>query len=183
MAKLMSPTNVEPACIPTPDFKDSGLGSGYDNIQNVQLAGYGKYFRPTCLTDELGPEANHYCESKSKCNTSTNPTVQSQGGKPVDCFRKTSYLEGSEGWCLVTDDATQIEKLSQTSSWGFCSRDCFLKNVENVEPHDNDQVTILRKICENSQESSTGKSGENVNSFSQEFLVTHSQEPCPRNFL
>ena len=163
------------------------------------------------MTDELGPEANHYCESKSKCNTSTNPprspeckeflsnnlavekefisenlhkiTVQSQGGKPVDCFRKTSYLEGSEGWCLVTDDATQIEKLSQTSSWGFCSRDCFLKNVENVEPHDNDQVTILRKICENSQESSTGKSGENVNSFSQEFLVTHSQEPCPRNFL
>ena len=121
MAKLMSPTNVEPACIPTPEFKDSGLKSGYDNIQNVQLTGYGKYFRPTCLTDELGPSANHYCESKSKYNTSTNPprspeckeflsnnpavekefssenlhkiTVQSQGEKPVDCFRKTSYLK------------------------------------------------------------------------------------------
>ena len=49
------------------------------------------------------------------------------------------------------------------------------------------QVTILRKICGNSQESFlgicgnsqesfTGKSGENVDSFSQEFLVTHSQE-------
>ena len=45
------------------------------------------------------------------------------------------------------------------------------------------QVTILRKIRGNSQESSTGKSGENVDSFSQEFLVTNSEEPGPRNFL
>ena len=165
MAKLVSPTNVEPACIPTSDFKDSSLGSGYDNIQNVQLAGYGKYYREPCQTDELGPSANHYCESNSKCDTSKNPpispeckeflsnnpavenefssknlhkiTVKAQGGKPVDCFRKTSYLEGSEGWCLVTDDATQIGELSLTSSWGFCSRDCFLKNVENIEPDTN----------------------------------------------
>jgi len=35
----------------------------------------------------------------------------------------------------------------------------------------------------NSQESFTGKSGENVDSFSQEFLITHSEEPGPRNFL
>ena len=57
-----------------------------------------------------------------------------------------------------------------------------------------DQVTILRKIRGNSQESFLGirgnsqesfrgKSGENVDSFSQEFLVTHSEEPGPRNFL
>ena len=56
------------------------------------------------------------------------------------------------------------------------------------------QVTILRKIRGNSQESFlgirgnsqesfTGKSGENVDSFSQEFLVTNSEEPGPRNFL
>ena len=56
------------------------------------------------------------------------------------------------------------------------------------------QVTILRKIRGNSQESflvirgnsqesSTGKSGENVDSFSQEFLVTNSEVPGPRNFL
>ena len=166
MAKLVFPTNVEPACIPTPDFKDSGLGSGYDNIQNVQVAGYGKYYRSECLTDELGPSVNHDCDKNSKCDTSQNPpispeckeflannpevekefssknlhkiVVQAQDKWPVDCFRKTSYQEGSEGWCSVSEDATQIGKLSKISSWGFCSRNCFLKkNVSNDEPNDN----------------------------------------------
>ena len=45
------------------------------------------------------------------------------------------------------------------------------------------QVTILRKIRGNSQESFTGKSGENVDSFSQEYIVTNSEDPGPRNFL
>ena len=64
----------------------------------------------------------------------------------------------------------------------------------NVKIQVDSQVTILRKIRGNSQESFlgirgysqepfTGKSGENVDSFPQEFLVTHSQEPGPRNFL
>ena len=59
-----------------------------------------------------------------------------------------------------------------------------LKNW-TFSPEDNKttQVTILRKIRGNSQESFTGKSGENVDSFSQEFLVTNSEEPGPRNFL
>ena len=45
------------------------------------------------------------------------------------------------------------------------------------------QVTILRKIRGNSQESSTGKSGENVDRFYREFPVTNSEEQGPRNFL
>ena len=182
MAKLVSPTNVEPACIPTLDFKDTGLGSGYDNIQNVQVAGYGKYYRSKCLTDELGPSVNHDCDKKSKCDTSKNPpispeckeflannpevekefssknlhkiVVQAQDKWPVDCFRKTSYQEGSEGWCSVSKDATQIGELSKISSWGFCSRYCFLKNnASTVEPNDNvfrskENVDILEdELC------------------------------------
>ena len=38
------------------------------------------------------------------------------------------------------------------------------------------QVTILRKIRGNFQESFTGKSGENVDSNSEEFLVTYSKK-------
>ena len=45
------------------------------------------------------------------------------------------------------------------------------------------QVIILRKILGNSQESFTGKSSENVNSFFEDFLVTHSEEPGARNIL
>ena len=49
--------------------------------------------------------------------------------------------------------------------------------------YDPTQVTILRKIRRNSQESFTGKSGENAYSYSEEFLATHSEEPGPKNFL
>ena len=38
------------------------------------------------------------------------------------------------------------------------------------------QVTILRKIRGNSQESFTGKSGKSVDSYSEEFLVTRSEK-------
>ena len=59
---------------------------------------------------------------------------------------------------------------------------------------DSSQVTILRKIHgnsqesflgirRNSQESFTGNFSENVDSYSEEFLVTHSEEPGLRNFL
>ena len=162
LIKLVRPANVETACVPTENYKDSGLGPGFDNIQNVILAGFGRYYRPTCQTDDLGPMTNHYCTKDTTCNTSENPpisatckkflsenpevqkefsdknlhkiTLKSSGSAPVDCFRKTSYQEGSQGWCPVSDDATKLGHLSQTNSWGFCSRDCFLKNVENVEP-------------------------------------------------
>ena len=192
MVKLFSPTHVEPACIPTPKFKDSGLGTGYDNIQNVQVAGYGQYHRSVCMTDELGPSVYHYCDKNSKCDTSKNPPispeckeflvnnpevekefssknlhkiiVQAHEKWPVACYRKTSYQEGSEGWCLVTDDATQIGELYKTSSWGFCSRDCFLKkNVSNIEPNDNvfrskENVDILDdELCNKFLSATLGK--------------------------
>ena len=162
LLKLVSPTNVLPACLPAPSFQDSGLGPGFDNIQNVMLAGYGRYYREPCQTDELGPSPNHYCAKNSKCNTEENPPVSAtcnkfltnnpevqqefsdknlhkitlniQGKDPVDCFRKTSYQEGSKGWCQVSDDASTIGEITGTSSWGFCSKDCFLKNTEYVEP-------------------------------------------------
>jgi len=55
------------------------------------------------------------------------------------------------------------------------------QNLALSGPCNESQVTILRKIRGNSQESFL--SGENVDSFSQEFLVTNSEEPGPRNFL
>ena len=45
------------------------------------------------------------------------------------------------------------------------------------------QVIILRKIRRNFLESFTGKSSENVDSFFEEFLETHFEEPGARNFL
>ena len=51
------------------------------------------------------------------------------------------------------------------------------------EPSEQSQVTILQKISGNSQESFTGKSSENVDSYFEKFLVTLSEEQDPRNFL
>ena len=158
---LASPTNAEPACLPSSDFKDSSLGAGFDNIQNVMLAGFGRYYRTPCMTDDLGPSPNHYCVKDSKCNTDVNPPVTeecqklftdnpeienefsnknlhkitaSDSSKQFDCFRKTSFEEGSKGWCPVTDDASTIGNIQSTDSWGFCGKDCFLKENENIEP-------------------------------------------------
>ena len=162
LIRLGSPTNTEPACFPSTDYKDSGLGNGFDNIQNVMLAGYGRYYRAPCQTDDLGPSPSHYCTKGSKCNLSVSPpiseachnfisnnpevekefsdknlhkvTVRDAGKNSFDCFRKTSYEEGSKGWCHVTDDASKIGTIVQTDSWGFCGKDCFLQDTENIEP-------------------------------------------------
>ena len=47
------------------------------------------------------------------------------------------------------------------------------------EPSEQSQVTILQKIIGNSQESFTGKSSENVDSYFKKFLITLSEEQGP----
>ena len=159
--RLASPTNTEPACLPSGNFIDSSLGAGFDNIQNVMLAGFGRYYRAPCITDDLGPSINHYCVKDSKCNTDVNPPVTEECQKlftdnpeienefsntnlhkitirdfdsQFDCFRKTSLKEGSKGWCPVTNDASTIGNIQSTNSWGFCGKDCFLREGKNIEP-------------------------------------------------
>ena len=55
-----------------------------------------------------------------------------------------------------------------------------LEFLDSAYPYSQESFLGIRG---NSQESFTEKSSENVDSFSHEFLVTHSQEPGPRNFL
>ena len=157
--RLASPTKTEPACLLSGDFIDSRLGTGFDNIQNVMLAGFGRYYRSPCMTDDLGPSLNHYCVEDSECNTDVNPPVTEECQKlftdnpeienefsdtdlykitirdlQFDCFRTTSFKEESKGWCPVTDDASTIGRIQSTDSWGFCGKDCFLREGENIEP-------------------------------------------------
>ena len=93
------------------------------------------------------------------------------------------FIVVEKDWTVVEKDCTVVEK-----DCIVAETDCIVVKkdsivLEKVCIVDETQVTILRKIRGNSQESFTGKSGENVDSFSQDFLVTHSQEPGPRNFL
>ena len=56
-------------------------------------------------------------------------------GTFVNCYRRSSNIEGSRGWCTVDTDASLLGELSMDKSWGFCSTDCFLKdNSGELEP-------------------------------------------------
>jgi len=50
-----------PACIPSFDFTDTGI--------RAYIAGYGKYKRKYCQTDEYGPSKFHYCKTNFNIKT------------------------------------------------------------------------------------------------------------------
>eukprot|EP00091_Calanus_sinicus_P014491 TRINITY_DN32053_c0_g1_i1.p1 TRINITY_DN32053_c0_g1~~TRINITY_DN32053_c0_g1_i1.p1 ORF type:complete len:161 (-),score=20.31 TRINITY_DN32053_c0_g1_i1:244-726(-) len=50
---------MKPICLPGPKLQDT--------VVKATLAGYGNYFRSSCLTDSNGPMKYHYCFGKSKC--------------------------------------------------------------------------------------------------------------------
>lgn len=142
------------ACLPKPNFPD--------NSRKGQLAGYGKYVRNHCQTDEYGPSKYHFCADPVSCETVKSHPQNSLCKKffedPVSnnlgdisdiilvdstnnetyCYQDKSPKEGSVGWCHVNQDATIIQELSTTDSWGFCDKDC----TKNDEP----TAGVLRQI-------------------------------------
>ena len=128
------------ACLPGPTFQDSGI--------KAILAGYGKYVRNNCQTDEYGPSKYHYCAETSICNSEEphpqnslcknffEDPVSNKLGDVTDivligsdnnetyCYQEKSPKVGSSGWCHVDQDASKIQVLSPTDSWGFCGKDC-----------------------------------------------------------
>jgi len=142
----------EPACLPGPNFKDNGIGSGYNSSTTIRIAGYGKYFRKNCMTDDYGPSKHHYCAGKCKTtippinkecraffNNPRTPKKVPDGDtdliilkktKAVHCYNNVSALHDSHGWCRIDRDASRIGSIRdlkpETQSWGFCSRDCYL---------------------------------------------------------
>jgi len=82
LIRLKKPaSSFEPACLPGPDFIDSGIGPAYGSQEQANLAGFGNYFRKdnekksVCMTDGNGKSKYHYCNKAGKgaCNTKTNP--------------------------------------------------------------------------------------------------------------
>ena len=59
LIKLMEKTFMKPICLPGPKLKDT--------VVKATLAGYGQYFRSSCLTDSNGPMKYHYCVGESVC--------------------------------------------------------------------------------------------------------------------
>merc|ERR1719348_53743 len=71
-----APSKFIPACLPAPDFQDSGIGPGYHSKEMANLAGYGKYTRETCQTDQFGPSKFHYCDNSNACSNSPAPVSE-----------------------------------------------------------------------------------------------------------
>lgn len=163
-----------PACLPTTAFPDSD--------RKANIAGYGRYSRKSCETDEYGPSKYHYCNSS--CETNQNPPQEAlckeffnnsvskdlgtfqdiildSGGEFTYCYRDKSPNLDSEGWCHVRTDASQLDSLQDTDSWGFCGKDC--KNV--TEPifgvlREVDDIDILSEnLCDTFLQSSLPKNG------------------------
>ena len=149
--KTPAKPNYPPACLPTIAFPDS------DRAANI--AGYGQYKRESCQTDEYGPSKYHYCNST--CETKENPPREALCKKffksPVSkdlgnfqdivldsdseltyCYNNKSPNSDSVGWCHVSVDASNLNGLKKTMSWGFCGRDC--NEVEEPEG------MVLRKV-------------------------------------
>jgi len=159
-AKCSSCPQPEPACLPRRSFRDAGLGTFYGK-RGASIAGYGKYVRKACQTDEYGKSKYHYCASKQCMNTAppipeeckdffadpaTPDSVPSgltetvvtdlQTGEDHYCTRSESPKAGSKGWCWVKRDASKYmgQKVTkEEESWGFCSKDCYLTHKENEE--------------------------------------------------
>ena len=55
---------MKPICLPAQDLQDTDIRSS--------LAGIGKYFRASCLTNSLGPMKFHYCEGEKTCGLAHN---------------------------------------------------------------------------------------------------------------
>lgn len=169
LVRLSKPSQKEVACLPSEDFKDSGIGPGFNNSENVVLAGFGKYYREPCKTDDLGPANDLYCAEvpckkeekppqEPECSKffTKNPdklldfdnknltkiTLISLNKNETFCYRNKSILEGSKGWCPVIDDASTMGELTTTDTWGFCSKDCFLNETKQIEPDAN----VLREV-------------------------------------
>jgi len=130
-AECSSCPKPEPACLPRRSFIDAGLGSFYGK-RGASIAGYGKYVRKACQTDEYGKSKYHYCASK-ECLTTTPPIPEEckeffanaatpdnvpsgltetvvtdlKTGEDYYCTRSESPKAGSKGWCWVKRDASK----------------------------------------------------------------------------
>merc|ERR1712002_514871 len=164
--------SYKPACLPSPNLKDNGIGSGYGGKTSISLAGYGMYFRRNCITDSYGPSKFHYCAAKGRCKL-TNPPISEEckaffnnpntpnrvpagdtdliirkRSTSVYCYNNASALPDSKGWCHIDNDLSRLDSVVDAESWGFCSRDCYLdKNWQNPLRR-RDNVDILSdKLC------------------------------------
>lgn len=157
-------SKFKPACLPTQLYQDTSIGPAYEGPMVASLAGFGNYFREPCITDEYGPSKYHYCNEPS-CNfndppqreecklffaSSNTPDTVPTGKEEllvVDqhndihyCYRLESPNLGSDGWCTVSVDATEIGEKKSHLSWGFCGKDCYL--AQTKEKANN----VLRKV-------------------------------------
>jgi len=131
-----APVKYKPACLPGPNQKDNSIGPGYNQEEQANLAGYGRYYRTPCMTDQFGPAKFHYCENPKSCSESVpklhpechkffaDPTtpdkvpvddedliIVSRKGRRISaihCHQLVSPLKDSKGWCKVTKDASDL---------------------------------------------------------------------------
>jgi len=112
-----------------------------------------------CETDGYGKSKYHYCakEGNTGCKTDQNPpqssvcerffadtstpnkvpddeseTIIISGRREYFCYHNRSPKTKSNGWCEVKTDASQMQRKHrlETTSWGFCSKDCYLDDSE-----------------------------------------------------
>jgi len=161
--KTPAPEKYTPACLPSLQYKDTGIGLFKPGTEKVNLAGYGRYFRRNCMTDGFGPSKQHYCDdlqchsenaprspacnrffaakSESVLQGLTEVIVFDKSGRKNYCYRNRANSDiGSKNWCHVKRDISEINILrTDEKSWGFCSKDCFLQKEAP-------RASVLRKV-------------------------------------
>jgi len=179
---LPLPATYVPACLPSPHFKDSGIGPGYLTPGTARLAGYGRYTREPCMTDNYGRSKFHYCVA-DKCQTSDPPPSHPECDKffsdpntpnkipagdeeliimtnsnEIMCNHKHSPGKGSKGWCQVNERVRSLTLIEDgVDSWGFCSKDCHIPtDAESSVLREKNDVDILDdRLCEKFVSAST----------------------------
>ena len=126
------------ACLPSHQYDDI-TGDGI-------LAGYGKYFRSKCQTNEHGLAKYHYCETHTCKHDQPPQRPECRGlldkhpfedgieeamivegdSDPIFCFKDVNPESKDYGWCDVEGDYFDLDEVKSKSMWGYCSKDCYL---------------------------------------------------------
>ena len=101
---------MKPICLPGPKLKDTKITG--------QLAGYGKYFRGSCLTNSNGPMKYHYCMGEAICDFKNN------------C--EPSFSDGLQNYTDCSKDPTPARWSRLCSRFFWKSGYKFQSNVDEI---------------------------------------------------
>jgi len=152
---LASPLHGHFSCLPGATFQDIAPSklAGYGNFFRKNM----KTNKETCMTNKYGMAKFHYCKSgpEGKCQQGPPPRqsrlcrkfqnkfseddvdelmltrISKTKKENTFCFPLKNKEDPSHGWCWTKGDYYDLHNYREdTTSWGYCSKDCFLSSNE-----------------------------------------------------